>query len=108
MTINFPTLILVLISFTTNYFGHEEFKAAVGVNLTCLLVNVTLFTSVSAKLPESSYFKIIDLWLLFTMAIPFIEVVLHTIQHHYKLEEETYAFATAEKLVSLSNHEQLS
>ena len=69
MEINFPTLILVLvmyyriydqihpscgfyhsqISFTTNYFGHDEFKAAVGVNLTCLLVNVTLFTSVSAK-----------------------------------------------------------
>ena len=32
----------------------------------------------SQTLPVTSYFKMIDIWMLFTMTIPFLEVVLHT------------------------------
>ena len=29
-------------------------------------------------LPATSYFKMIDIWMLFTMTVPFLEVVFHT------------------------------
>ena len=29
-------------------------------------------------LPVTSYFKMIDIWMLFTMTVPFLEVVFHT------------------------------
>ena len=32
----------------------------------------------SQSLPVTSYIKMIDIWMLFTMTIPFLEVVLHT------------------------------
>ena len=32
----------------------------------------------SQTLPVTSYFKMIDIWMLFTMTVPFLEVVYHT------------------------------
>ncbi len=48
------------------------------VNLTSLLVLTTLFISTSDKLPRTSYIKLMDLWHLANICIPFIEVLLHT------------------------------
>ena len=49
------------------------------MNLTSLLVLVTLFISVSNSLPRTSYVKLIDIWLIFNLLVPFIDVLLHTI-----------------------------
>ena len=38
----------------------------------------------SQSLPVTSYIKMIDIWMLFTMTIPFLEVVLHTIHEVFK------------------------
>ena len=35
-------------------------------------------------LPVTSYFKMIDIWMLFTMTVPFLEVVLHTTREVFK------------------------
>lgn len=43
-----PTVIIVLVSFSTNYYG-DHFDAIVTVNLTALLVMVTLFISVFTR-----------------------------------------------------------
>ena len=51
----------------------------VTVNLTSLLVLVTLFISVSDSLPRTSYVKLIDIWLIFNLLVPFTDVLLHTI-----------------------------
>ena len=48
------------------------------MNLTGMLVLTTIFMSVSANLPQTSYVKMIDIWLLFCILIPFFEVLLHT------------------------------
>ena len=32
----------------------------------------------SQTLPATSYFKMIDIWMLFTMIVPFFEVIYHT------------------------------
>lgn len=49
LNVYLPGLMLVLISFCSNYFGADEFKSVVAVNLTCLLVNVTLFLGISSR-----------------------------------------------------------
>ena len=38
----------------------------------------------SETLPVTSYFKMIDIWMLFTMTVPFLEVVLHTTKEVFK------------------------
>ena len=38
----------------------------------------------SESLPVTSYIKMIDIWMLFTMTIPFLEVVLHTTHEMFK------------------------
>lgn len=42
----FPTILISMVSFTTNYYGPEHFEAVVAVNLTAFLVIVTLFIGV--------------------------------------------------------------
>ena len=50
----------------------------VTVNLTALLVLVTLFISVSQSLPQTAYIKMVDIWLIFSQVVPFVEVLVHT------------------------------
>ena len=42
------------------------------------LVLTTMFINVNASLPKTSYIKVIDVWLLFNLLLPFAEVLLHT------------------------------
>ncbi len=76
LTIFLPTFLICLVSFSTTYFKLFFFEAMVTVNLTSLLVLCTLFISVSASLPETARLKMIDVWLLFCMIVPFMEVLL--------------------------------
>ncbi len=71
-----PTFLICLMSFSTNYFKGFFFEAIVTVNLTSLLALTTLFISVTNSLPKTSYIKMMDLWLIFCLTIPFCEVVL--------------------------------
>ena len=48
------------------------------VNLTVMLVLTTMFISVSNNLPTISYVKMIDIWLLGSLFLPFFEIILHT------------------------------
>ena len=43
----------------------------------------------SQTLPVTSYFKMIDIWMLFTMTVPFLEVVLHTTNEVFKKSRVT-------------------
>ena len=47
LTVYLPTILLTIISHATNYFKPFFFEASVTVNLTSLLVLVTLFVNVS-------------------------------------------------------------
>ena len=37
------------------------------------------FINISMSLPKTSYIKMVDVWLLFTLLIPFLEVVKHVL-----------------------------
>jgi hypothetical protein len=43
LTVCLPTIVANLIGHLTNYFGNEKFDAAIGVNLTLLLVITTMY-----------------------------------------------------------------
>ena len=73
-----PTVLLICIIHATNYFKDFVFEATISANITGMLVLATIFLSVSANLPQTSYIKMIDIWLLVCILVPFFEVLLHT------------------------------
>ena len=78
MTVYLPTVLLNVIGHATNFFKPFFFEAVVTVNLTAMLVLTTMFINVSNNLPKTSYVKMIDVWLIFNLLLPFIEVLVHT------------------------------
>ena len=78
LTTYLPTILLLLITFFTIFFDKELFGDAIAVNLTIMLVMTTIFTSKIEELPPTSDMKMIDIWLIFCLVVPFLEVVLRT------------------------------
>ena len=78
LTVYLPTVLLNVIGHATNFFKPFFFEAVVTVNLTAMLVLTTMFINVSNNLPKTSYVKMIDVWLIFNLLLPFIEVLVHT------------------------------
>ena len=72
LTVYVPTILLIIIVHYTNCYKDFFFEAVVTINLTCMLVLVTLFISVSDSLPKTSYIKMMDYWLILTLFLPFI------------------------------------
>ena len=83
-----PTILLNVIGHSTNYFKSFFFEAVVTVNLTCMLVLATMFISISNDLPTTAYLKMMDYWLVFTLLLPFVEVLLHTYMEWLDEEDE--------------------
>ena len=78
LTTYLPTILLLLITLTTIFFERDLFGDAIAVNLTIMLVMTTIFTSKIEELPPTSDMKMIDIWLIFCLVVPFLEVVLRT------------------------------
>ena len=78
LTTYLPTILLLLITFTTIFFDKDLFGDAIAVNLTIMLVMTTIFTSKIEELPPTSDMKMIDIWLIFCLVVPFAEVILRT------------------------------
>ncbi len=92
LTTYLPTLLICLMSFSTNYFKAFFFEAIVTVNLTSLLVLTTLFISVSQSLPQTAYIKLIDGWLIFCLIVPFSEVLLQVCKGNIPSEVDKIVF----------------
>ena len=78
LTTFLPTILLLLITFTTIFFDKDLFGDVIAVNLTIMLVMTTIFTSKIEELPPTSDMKMIDIWLIFCLVVPFLEVILRT------------------------------
>merc|ERR1719422_472168 len=88
LTSYLPSVLILAIVYATNFFKPFFFEAIVATNLTSQLVLTTLFISVSKSLPPTAYVKMIDIWLIFSQLIPFIEVLLHTWMDSLRDDEE--------------------
>merc|ERR1712055_1048747 len=78
LTTYLPTILLLLITFVTTFFNKDLFGDVIAVNLTIMLVMTTIFTSKIEELPPTSDMKMIDIWLIFCLVVPFLEVILRT------------------------------
>ena len=78
LTTYLPTILLLLITFVTIFFDKDLFSDVIAVNLTIMLVMTTIFTSKIEELPPTSDMKMIDVWLISCLVIPFLEVILRT------------------------------
>ena len=66
-----PTLSLLAIVEVTLLFNDSKQDIAVNLSLTVMLVIYTFYQSLSENIPETSYVKIIDIWLIFCLLVPF-------------------------------------
>lgn len=48
-----------------------------------MLVVTTMLTSLANDLPRSAGIKYVDIWLLFCLLIPVLEILLHTVEDHF-------------------------
>ena len=78
LTVYIPTILLIFIAHTTNYFKSFFFEAVVSVNLTVMLVLTSMLISVVESLPRTAYMKMVEIWLIFNLLLPFADVILHT------------------------------
>ena len=106
LTTYLPTSLLIIIVHTTNYFKDFFFEAIVTVNLTGstritvmifkiemisgMLVLSTMFVSVSGSLPVTSDIKMIEVWLIFSLLVPFVEVLLQVSYKNMKSNDPSF------------------
>ena len=88
LTVYLPSVLILAIVYAANYFKAFFFESIISVNLTSQLVLTTLFISVSSSLPPTSYIKMIDIWLIFSQLIPFVEVLLHTFMDNLRDDDD--------------------
>ena len=88
LTTYLPTLLLLIITYATTFFKAIYFEASLTVNLTIMLVMTTIFTSKIEELPPTSDTKMIDIWLIFCLLVPFAFTLVQTAIEYFR-EEET-------------------
>lgn len=67
-----PTFCLIIMAEMTLFIDVSHFEATIMVALTSMLVMYTLYQSIAANLPQTAYLKMIDIWLIGGLMIPFI------------------------------------
>jgi hypothetical protein len=71
-----PTCCLIIIAEMTLIIDKSHFEATIMVALTSMLVMYTLYQSVADTLPQTAYLKMIDIWLLAGLILPFFVVMV--------------------------------
>ena len=100
LTTYVPTGLLMMITLSTIFIKTFYFEAALGTNLTTMLMMTTIFMTVMAELPSTAYVKHVDIWLIGCQLVPFLEVLLLISiealrEEKYDAEEASEAVAAA-------------
>ena len=74
-----PSALLIIITTITLFVDEKHYGATIMVHLTTMLVMFTLYQSVSDSMPKTAYLKLIDIWLLYGIIVPFVTFVVETI-----------------------------
>ncbi|XP_071533859.1 uncharacterized protein [Panulirus ornatus] len=79
LNIYIPTLVLLVVSYVTLFIRPDVFDVRMMAALTVQLVIATLFSQVSGSLPKTSYYKMVDVWLIFCISATFLTIIFHVI-----------------------------
>ena len=74
-----PSALLIIITTITLYVDEEHYGATIMVHLTTMLVTFTLYQSVSDSMPKTANLKLIDIWLLYGIIVPFVTFLVETL-----------------------------
>ena len=97
-TTYFPTFCLIVITEMLLFINEEHFEAVIMVALTTLLVMYTLHQSISSQLPKTSYMKMIDIWLMFCLTVPFLVFVAEVVSETLRYRRDQKACKATEAL----------
>ena len=67
-----PTLFISILSLMSLFIHERHFGNTIMISLTCMLVLYTLYQSIDKAMPVTTYMKLLDYWLIFNLAMPFI------------------------------------
>ena len=83
-----PTLVLTMIAGFTLFIDFSHFEVSIMIALTSMLVTYTLYQSISAYLPHTSYMKMIDIWLFGGLIFPFFIITILVIMDSLVMKEK--------------------
>jgi glycine receptor len=66
-----PTVCIMVMVEITLFIDESHFESNIMVALTGMLVMYTLYQSISLTLPPTAYLKLLDVWLIFSLIMPF-------------------------------------
>ena len=87
VNIYIPTLCLIMIAGFTLFIDFSHFEVNIMIALTSMLVTYTLYQSISAYLPPTSYMKMIDIWLFGGLIFPFFIITIQVIMDALVIRE---------------------
>ena len=97
----FPSLLLVCFSYATLFFRLPNFfTPAIAANLTVMLAMTNLIDKIMIRLGRPTQIKWIEIWLIFTQCVPFVQVVLITIIEWLRNNEEMEEKANRKRIDS--------
>ena len=73
----FPTILLWTLAYFTLFIKSNDFNERIMVSVTVLLVLAALLAPIKNTIPSTSYFKFIDLWLLWYTIYIFSIAIFH-------------------------------
>ena len=79
VTTYFPTLCLLIIVEVLLFMPEGHFETTITVSLTTMLVMYTLYQSILDTLPQTSYLKLIDIWLIACLTLPFLVFLVEVV-----------------------------
>ena len=74
-----PTVSLLVLVILTLYIDESKLDISVSLSLTVLLVIYTFYQSIAASIPKTAYLKLVDIWLMFILLMPFTIFVIEII-----------------------------
>merc|ERR1712061_552887 len=74
------SVLLLIVAYMTFYYRVDNFEDRVMVSITCMLVIANVQSSINVMVPKTSYFKMIDYFLLYSFNIIIVVMVYHTYQ----------------------------
>ena len=88
VNIYIPTLCLIGIAAFTLFIDFSHFEVSIMIALTSMLVTYTLYQSISDYLPQTSYMKMIDIWLFGGLIFPFFIITILVIMDYLVNKEK--------------------
>ena len=97
-----PTAILTVLNQLTNYvISYEMFDAIIAINATIIITLSAMFIAVFDSLPQTTYIKMIDIWMIVTFMYPFIIIFLHSVLYVLIKKNRQSGISKQDKVVGM-------